>query len=148
MDLVTSALRIEIQGEEEVHVSLKSPKGVTVEGYMTVLPIPDPDWRERIWRLYRPSFHFRDDQESHLPGSLSIHTIRKYFGEKVSLYYAWLSCFTYSLLIPSIVGGSLWSFSSFYGIDFDDNVLLPGEEREVDGEREKERKGGEVFDCA
>ena len=33
-----------------------------------------------------------------------INLIRKYFGEKLGFYFAWLGFYTFSLILPSIIG--------------------------------------------
>ena len=42
---------------------------------------------------------------------------RVYFGEKIGLYFAWLGFYTYTLILPSIVGlivfiYGLWTINS------------------------------------
>ena len=38
------------------------------------------------------------------PFSQPLTNVREYFGEKVALHYAWIGCYTYSLVVPAFVG--------------------------------------------
>lgn len=48
-----------------------------------------------------------------------INLIRKYFGEQISIYFAWLGYYTKSLVIPSIFG----ILVLFFGYLFLDNDI-------------------------
>ena len=49
--------------------------------------------------------------------------IREYFGESVSLYFAWLGFYSYSLLLPSVLGVLLWAYESYVDTDIDGNGI-------------------------
>eukprot|EP00607_Mallomonas_marina_P007921 CAMPEP_0182424902 /NCGR_PEP_ID=MMETSP1167-20130531/11176_1 /TAXON_ID=2988 /ORGANISM="Mallomonas Sp, Strain CCMP3275" /LENGTH=1098 /DNA_ID=CAMNT_0024605071 /DNA_START=247 /DNA_END=3543 /DNA_ORIENTATION=+ len=50
------------------------------------------------------------------PFSQPLINIREYMGEKVALHFAWLGCYTYNMLLPSIIGSAFafYQYSTGY----------------------------------
>ena len=44
-----------------------------------------------------------------------VNDIRRYFGEQVAYYTAWMNFYTWCLLIPGIAGGSLFAYNTALG---------------------------------
>lgn len=50
-----------------------------------------------------------------------LHLIKKYFGDKIALYFCWLGFYTKMLYAPAIVG-TLCFFYGLISMDSDDNI--------------------------
>ena len=51
------------------------------------------------------------------PWSQPLMEIRSYYGEKIALYFAWLSFYGYMLMMPAIAGMLALLYTSAFDVD-------------------------------
>ncbi|EDO33016.1 predicted protein, partial [Nematostella vectensis] len=76
-------------------------------------PLHDLEFKEQLWRKMKANIILCPLQE-----------IRDYYGEGVALYFAWMTCFTWTLVPVAVLGAMLYIFKP-KGVTVDDNPLLP-----------------------
>jgi hypothetical protein len=83
-------------------------------GYLPGAPICLPDYEERdrlerIWHGGKPFGEHPNVFWRQQP----FHEIREYYGEAVTLYYAWMDCYIEWLVVLSIIGSICWIVYQF-----------------------------------
>ncbi|TFK51911.1 DUF590-domain-containing protein [Heliocybe sulcata] len=107
-----------------------------IHGYITSMP-PDgglgvlprsKDWDrvESVMALHDYEFneHWIRSWTSRQSGSVHLDKIREQFGESVALYFAFLSAYTKSLLIPSVLGAGFYYLGTPYSPLYSLLILL------------------------
>jgi len=99
-----------VHGGAEIRVDPDSKRW----GYLPGAPIclPDYEERDRLERIWHGGKPF-GDHPNVFWRKQPFHEIREYYGEAVTLYYAWMDCYIVWLVSLSIVGSVCWILYQF-----------------------------------
>ncbi|CAN8032445.1 unnamed protein product, partial [Ixodes persulcatus] len=72
-----------------------------------------------------------DSQWRKLMGGQPLDSIRDYFGEKISFYFAWVGTFIASLVVPAVIGLGVFFFGVIEKVSNDKDLLLKNDSNAI-----------------